>query len=145
MLFPDPTKNNTGTYNFTSSLNEAKENAREHFQNSEGIDRKDNLLYITCKKEKMLFILDLDSNKYVRHSTEEGLFEGEPDQIVRILNDEADILYFNEDLGNVSGIHARNSKGQFFSILEGTNWTNEATGLAFSPSGHHMYVCFQEA
>lgn len=72
-------------------------------------------------------------------------FSGEPDQVTRILNDTSDILYFNEDLGNVSGIHARNNVGQFFTIMEGTNWTNEASGLSFSPSGYHMYVCFQDA
>jgi hypothetical protein len=74
-----------------------------------------------------------------------GLFDGEPDQVTRILNSTTDVLYFNEDLGQVSGVHARNSLGQFFTIMEGTNWTNEATGLSFSPSGHRMYVCFQEA
>jgi hypothetical protein len=100
---------------------------------------------MTCKAEWFLYIIDLDSNKYVRYSTVHGLFEGEPDQVTRILNDESDILYFNEDLGNVSGIHARNSLGQFFTILEGPGWTNEATGLSFDPSGHRMYLCFQDA
>lgn len=145
LLFPNDDNQDTGTYNFTASVHQGRKNAEKTYPSSEGIDRKDNLLYITCKREKYLYIIDLDSNKYVRHSMVHGLFEGEPDQVTRILNDTSDVLYFNEDLGNVSGIHARNSQGQFFTIMEGTNWTNEATGLSFSPSGHHMYVCFQDA
>lgn len=144
-MFPSETKNNTGTYNFTSNIHRARENTYVTYPSSEGIDRKDNFLYVTCKHEKFLYIIDLDSDKYVRYSMVYGLFEGEPDQVTRILNDESNILYFNEDQGNVSGVHARNTVGQFFTILEGTNWTSEATGLSFSPSGHHMYVCFQDA
>jgi hypothetical protein len=93
LLFPSETKNNTGTYNFTSNVNEARRNSDVTYPSSEGIDRKDNFLYITCKKEKFLYIIDLDSNKYVRYSTMYGLFEGEPDQVTRILNDDKDILY----------------------------------------------------
>jgi hypothetical protein len=43
---------------------------------AEGIDvHKGKKLYMTCKREKMLYILDLDSNKYVRYSLEIALFE----------------------------------------------------------------------
>ena len=128
VLYPSDTKNNTGIYDWIASIDEARANAYVTYPASEGIDRKNNLLYITCKKEKFLYIFDLDTNKYVRYSIVHGLFEGEPDQVTRILNSTDDILYFNEDQGNVSGVHGRNSLGQFFTIMEGTNWTNEVTG-----------------
>jgi hypothetical protein len=73
-----------------------------------------------------------------------ALFDGEPDQVTRIVGDTNDIMYFNEDSGNVSGVHARNTQGQLFTILEGPGWSNEVTGLAFSPSANHMYLCFQD-
>jgi len=49
------------------------------------IDRKDNILYMACKREMMLYVIDLDSNKYVRYSLEIALFDGEPDSVTRIL------------------------------------------------------------
>jgi hypothetical protein len=64
--------------------------------------------------------------------------------VTRLVNDTNEFLYFNEDLGDVAGVHARNSDGQMFTILEGPGWSNEVTGLTFSPSGMHMYLCFQE-
>jgi hypothetical protein len=55
---------------------------------AEGIDvHKGKKLYMTCKCEKMLYILDLDSNKYVRYSLEIALFEGEPNGTTTLLND----------------------------------------------------------
>jgi hypothetical protein len=67
-----------------------------------------------------------------------ALFEGEPNGIMRLLNDTNQMMYFNEGLGNVSRVHGRNILlGQMFTILE-------VIGLAFSPSDHHMYFCSQE-
>jgi hypothetical protein len=88
--------------------------------------------------------MDLDTDKYVRYSLQNALFDGEPDQITRVVNDTNEVFYFQEDLGSISGVHARNPLGQMFTILEGTDWSNEVTGVAFSPSGRHMYLCFQE-
>ena len=131
VLYPSETKNNTGTYECSTVFIELDQ-CLITYPSSEGIDRKDNLLYMTCKREKMLYVIDLDSNKYVRYSLEIALFDGEPDQVTRIVGDTNDIMYFNEDLGNVSGVHARNTQGQFFTIMEGPGWTNEVTGLTFS-------------
>ena len=128
VLTPDETnQNKTGTYDWVESIHEARANAMKYYQSAEGIDRKDNMLYMACKREKMLYVLDLDSNKYVRYSLEIALFDGEPDGVTHILNDTQEILYFNEDLGNISGVHARNQLGQFFTILEGPGWSNEVT------------------
>ncbi len=102
------------------------------------------MLYMSCKREKMLYILDLDSNKYVRYGLEIALFDGEPDQVTRIIGDDSETMYFNEDLGNISGVHSRNKQGQLSTILEGPGWSNEVTGVAFCPTGHRMYLCFQE-
>jgi len=145
VLFPDEQNGNkTGTYEWVDSIHEARANTFITYPSAEGIDRKDNLLYMACKREKMLYMIDLDSNKYVRYSLEIALFDGEPDGVTRVLNDTQEIMYFNEDLGSVSGVHARNTRGQLFTILEGPGWSNEVTGLTFSPSGYHMYLCFQE-
>lgn len=134
----------SGTYGWEPSVHKARRNARDTYPASEGIDRHDNFLYIACKRERMLYVLDLNSNKYVRYSLQNALFDGEPDQVTRILKDNKDIMYFNEDLGKVSGIHGRKKNGQMFTVLEGPGWSNEVTGLSFSPSGHRMYFCFQE-
>ena len=138
------TAKKTGTYEWIDSIHQARRNAFITYPSAEGIDVYEGKLYMTCKREKMLYIMDLDSNTYVRYSLEIALFEGEPDGITRLLNDTSETLYFQEDLGNQSGVHGRNTLGQMFTILEGPGWSNEVTGLAFSPSGHHMYLCFQE-
>ena len=145
VLSPNSTNGyNSGTYGWVDSIHEARANAYLYYQSAEGIDRKDHFLYMACKREKVLFIMDLDTDKYVRYSLQNALFDGEPDQITRVVNDTNEVFYFQEDLGSISGVHARNPLGQMFTILEGTDWSNEVTGVAFSPSGRHMYLCFQE-
>ena len=48
------------------------------------------------------------------------LQQGEPDQIKSVLQDDGtEMLYFSEDFGQVSGIHARDEEGNFYTILEG--------------------------
>lgn len=143
-LVMEPNADGTGgTYKWIDNINEARNNASANYPSTEGIDRKGNQLYITTKNIKMLYILDLDSSRYARYSTVYGLFDGQPDQVVRLVNGTDDILYFNEDQGTDAGIHGRNRDGQFFTILEGPGWSIETTGLAFSPDGMHMYVAFQ--
>jgi len=73
--------------------------------------------------------------------------DGAPDQIQRVLGGapaSEEILYSTEEGGRDSGIHGRNPQGQFFTILESPLYQSETTGLAFSPSGKHMYVAYQE-
>jgi len=103
------------------------------------------MLYMTSKVQKKLYILDLDSGTYLVSSTNSGAFEGQPDQIARMVNDKSDIIYFCEDSEKVAaGVHGRNSAGKFFTILEGPDYETETTGLAFSPDNMHMYVSFQK-
>ena len=45
--------------------------------------------------------------------------------------------------GKNAGIHARDSQGRFFTILESPVYEDESTGLAFSPDGLHLYVAYQ--
>jgi hypothetical protein len=63
-----------------------------------------------------------------------------------IVKDDNSLLYFTEDGKQISGIHARDRLGQFYTILEGPGfYGDETTGLAFSPDGMHMYFAFQDA
>jgi hypothetical protein len=145
VLTPDETSNGTtGKYEWISSIDQAREKTLVTYPGSEGVDRHDNLLYIATKTNKNLFIIDLDSDTYVRLSTVFGLFDGQPDQMQRLVNGIDDIVYFNEDQGVDAGIHGRNMEGQFFTILEAPGWGVETTGLAWDPSGKYMYFALQE-
>jgi hypothetical protein len=78
------------------------------------------------------------------------MFDGRPDQIVRILTNtdgehhNDDILYFTEEGGKDAGIHGRDADGNYFTILEGIDYKKETTGLAFSPNNKVMYLAFQD-
>ena len=133
-----------GTFIWSSGLSDGQISASKHFQNSEGIDVRDGMLYFTSKTNKRLYILDLDAGTYTESSTESGAFNNQPDQIARVIGAGNDsILYFCEDGGADCGVHGRNSDGKYFTILEGLDYATETTGLAFSPDNKHMYVSFQ--
>jgi hypothetical protein len=153
-----------GLYEWTDDIDEGQQSAMDFFPNAEGIDVVDNLLYFVSKKLKRVFRLDLDSNTFFYQSTEEGLFNGQPDQIVFIKqnynetytttsNDTSDsimptteepMVYFTEDGGKVAGIHAKDNNGQLYTILESYEYKDEVTGLAFSPDYQYMYVAYQK-
>ncbi|CAB9504743.1 osmC-like protein [Seminavis robusta] len=136
---------NNGTFYWTADLDEARDNAKDFYQYSEGIDVHGNILTFVCKGDYILFRLNLDTMKYERKNTRAGLFDGEPDQVRTILQDDGStLLYFSEDYGNVAGIHARDEDGNFFTILEGPDFAPETTGISFSPDGKRMYFQFQE-
>jgi hypothetical protein len=142
VLTPDENLPDTGKCKWISDFNEAR--ALVTYPGSEGIDRHDNLLYIATKTNKYLYIIDLDTDTYVQMSTVFGLFDGQPDQMQRLVNGIDDIVYFNEDQGVDAGIHGRNMEGQFFTILEAPGWGVETTGLAWDPSGKYMYFALQD-
>eukprot|EP00980_Cylindrotheca_fusiformis_P022722 scaffold9646_cov133-Cylindrotheca_fusiformis.AAC.5 len=142
-LLLNPTDENGGTYSWTSSIQEARPNAKLYYQNTEGIDVSGHELFFVSKEQKELFILDLDKNTYEVHSTVSGVFTGMPDQMQRLVSNDYDMLYFCEERHR-SGIHARDTNGWFFTILESDYLKGENTGLDFSPDGLHMYVAFQE-
>jgi hypothetical protein len=142
VLYESETNNNIGTYEWVPSFQQARSNV--NYPGSEGIDRRDNVLFIVTKTDKFLYMIDLDSDTYWRTSTVFGLFDGTPDQIVHLLNGDDEIVYFTEDGGSDAGIHGRNAEGQFFTILEAPGWGPETTGLAWDPSRKHMYMALQE-
>lgn len=133
------------TFTWSDDINKGKESAQKLFPYNEGIDVRDGMLYFTVKYDKVLYILDLDAGTYTFSSTSSGAFEGQPDQISRIVGDDTSnpILYFCEDGGTDCGVHGRDSDGRFFTILESIDYDTETSGLAFSPDKKHMYVAFQ--
>ena len=70
-----------------------------------------------------------------------------------LLDRSLDLLHFmyvvhyipspKQEGGKNAGIHARDSQGRFFTILESPVYEDESTGLAFSPDGMHLYVAYQ--
>jgi hypothetical protein len=144
ILQPSQDGSSNGTFVWTTNRASAKQNARQNYPHSEGIDVYGNQLFFVCKQIRKLFILDLDAGTYTRSSTESGLFDGGPDQLKRIINDEDGLLYFTEDGGVDSGIHARDTQGRFYTILESPILPGETAGLAFSPDGKFMYVAYQD-
>jgi len=102
----DDTRSSTsGTFQWTTIRNDADDNAYAYYRSSEGIDIRSGMLYFTTKHWKDLFILDLDTMAYTRSSTTSGAFDGEPDQIKRILaeDDNRDMLYFCEEAASDNG------------------------------------------
>ena len=142
-----PHSSNGGTYEWVHNKNLASTNANMFYPNAEGIDIYGRDLYFVSKETKTLFILNLDWNTYKSHSTRNGLFDGQPDQLIQVIGgtNEQELLYFTEDGGQFAGIHARNRQGQFFTILESHEYSNdETTGLAFSPDLRFLYVAYQK-
>eukprot|EP00980_Cylindrotheca_fusiformis_P005678 scaffold1184_cov132-Cylindrotheca_fusiformis.AAC.99 len=133
----------SGKFEWTTDRARARDNAEEHYRHSEGIDVKGSKLYFVCKERKHLFILDLNRGKYTRESTVFGLFDGQPDQLERILEGSSELLYFTEEGGRDAGVHARDRHSRYFTILESPVYDDETTGLSFSPDGRFMYVAYQ--
>ena len=77
-------------------------------------------------------------------STTGGAFDGRPDSLARVLHDTDEIMYFTEDGGDAAGVHGRDRDGNFFVVMESDLYSEETTGLAFSPDGKHMYVAYQK-
>jgi hypothetical protein len=142
-LVLQPTGADKGTFTWVTNIGTGKSNAAKYYPDSEGIDVRGSLLYFVCKKIKQLIVLDLDASTYSSTTTTSGLFDGGPDQLQHIIGGNEDVLYFTEEGGRDPGIHGRNAQGLFYTILESPQYTDETTGLAWDPSGHHLYVAFQ--
>jgi len=75
------------------------------------------------------------------------------DQLIRLSGDDSGIIYMTNHgwKAQAGGVYTRDTQGRYSTILEST--VNEegnkmdrlTTGLAFSPGGKYMYVCFQRA
>ena len=159
----------SGTFEWTANRSDADANARAFYRSSEGIDIRNGRVYFVTKGSKSLYILDLDAGTYVRSSTQSGAFDGQPDQVARILaeDESKDMLDFCEEAGDDEGgtirvcftfivrshlcltmhmkipVQARDANGNFYTIFEGTGYNSETSGLAFSPDNRHMYVSYQ--
>lgn len=127
LLNPDSTGTG-GTFSFTFNRTLAKQNALDNYPNSEGIDTFEGDLYFISKRLRAMFTLDLDAGTYKVESTRSGLFNGGPDQVQRILNDDSNLLFFTEDGGGRAGIHARNEQGDYLTIMESPTYFPETTG-----------------
>lgn len=141
----------TKTFRWTRNVKAARSNAKHHFPNTEGIDCFKDHLYFVSKVYKSMYILDLQAGTYTNVTTENGAFDGQPDQIVRILEDtpkgfaQEQYIFFAEDGGKWPGIFARNKNGDFYTILETVNYPkDEPTGMSFSPNGKHLYFALQD-
>lgn len=97
-----------------------------------------------------MYILDLSSNTYTNQTTSDAPIKGsggQPDQIIRLfdpLDADDSVLYFTQDGGEFAGISALTVAGECFTVLEDQNYSDETTGLSFSPDGHHMYMAYQD-
>lgn len=143
-----PSSSRGGNFLWTESESEGKESAFNHFQNVEGIDCLDGTLAFTSKRQNELFLLDLDSETYTVVDTTGGTFDGKTgdDVVYARNNDESPVLYLTEDGNNHSaGIHARDSSGNFFPIMEALYYgvDDQTSGFALSPDNRHMYVALQ--
>ena len=106
-------------------------------------------MYFVSKKKFLLYALNLNKGQYTTSSTDGGLlgdgaFKHSPDQLIR---NEGEFLYFTEDGGKSVGVYAVDASGQRYAIFEAYDskyFGDETTGLAFSPNGTKMYVCFQD-
>ena len=114
ILKPNSKKNGKKTFRWSSNRSAAKNNAKKYYPHTEGIDSHNGLLFFVSKKFKQLYELDLDDMTYRNQSVTSGLFDGAPDQLVRIFNDQEsdnevtdnnnkDLLYFTEEDGRDAG------------------------------------------
>lgn len=146
-----------GTFQWTDNIAEGRASASAYYRFTEGIDCRDGMLFFISKDQRELFILNLDDYTWTVSSTEHGAFS-QPDQIISIFPSQLEqqqnpandrnIIYFTEDGGSShSGIHARDMKGRYFTILESITEIvdiDETTGLAFSPDRRHLYFALQK-
>jgi hypothetical protein len=142
-LVLEPTGSGQGTFTWVTNIETGRSSAARYYPDSEGIDVLGFQLFFVCKKIKQLFVLDLDRSTYTSSTTTSGLFDGGPDQLLHIIGGDEDVLYFTEEGGRDPGVHGRNAQGSFYTILESPHYSDETTGLAWDPSGHHLYVAFQ--
>lgn len=140
-----------GRYKWVTERNIGRNNAFQYYQNVEGIDSDGDSLYFVSKKLQQLFELNLKDGTYTNDSTVRGKFNGRPDQIAKVLSNgnnpkhKDDLLYFTEEAGKRSGVHARNAGGKYVTVFESVDYRGECAGLAFSPDGMAMMIAYQDA
>ena len=63
---------------------------------------------------------------YEKISTVSGAFHGQPDQVKRIISKDptSEMLYFCEEVSSDNGIHARDTEGTFYTIIDSDTFTS---------------------
>lgn len=113
------------------------------YRNSEGLEVVGRTMYVISKIYRMMYNLDLDSNRFCSESTFHGAFGGASDQIANFIGDNGQaLLYFTEESDH-GGLHARTADGSYFTIFESAIYREETTGVAFSPDKIHLYAAYQ--
>ena len=157
---------NNNTFRWTSDINTGRQSANQYYRNSEGIAITNGTLAFCSKVEKLLFLLQLDEMTYTAVSTEtispmvsndgdgtDGTLDAQPDHVISYATQSnGNLLFLTEDGGPTPGLFAYDGS-DYLSVLEaaatssdlGLYTNDEVTGLAFSPDGTRMYVCFQDA
>lgn len=129
---------------WTTDEKKASENAKDLYPSSEGIDVKDGILYFTSKEDKRLVIVNLRQNTYSYSSTKSGAFDNQPDQLDIVLGRKSEMLLICEDGGLDAGLHGRDLRGNYFTILyrdkeiDTDRKNEETTGLGVSPDFKHL-------
>jgi Bacterial protein of unknown function (DUF839) len=147
-----------GTFEWTTDFTVGAANAQMYHPNVEGIDVVGPYMYFICKVYYTMFILNLNTMTYRNVTTQMGLFDGQPDQVDVLLNNQhgdtqypdaitADtiLLYFTEDTNRTAGIHGRTIMGDYVPILQSTYYVDETVGMAFSPNYRYMYMGYQNS
>jgi hypothetical protein len=105
LLTPAVQNGTDGSYKWIGEKNISKENAFNHYPNVEGIDCDGNSMYFVSKTRQLLFELNLLTGTYSSSSTLRGKFDGNPDQVARIIASDKlpkhkdSLLYFTEEGG----------------------------------------------
>jgi hypothetical protein len=133
----------SGTFTWTTNLDAARHNAKSLYPNCEGIDAFKDQLFFVSKVRKEIFTLSLKLGTWFLTSTVSGLFDGQPDQLQRLLGDSRDLFYFTEEGRVDAGIHTRDKDSRFYTIMESPVYPGETTGLSLSPDVKFMYVAYQ--
>lgn len=118
-----------GTYTWSSDrdVGAGDINSNGYFPNAEGINVYNGILNFVSKNEKMMFRLDLEQETWSKSSTNSGLFDGRPDQLVRMFGP-SDYLFFTEDAKQPASVgndlHGRNmNTGEYFTLVEAIDET----------------------
>lgn len=167
-----PTGNGTedGSFEWVSDVSVAKQNAYDYFPNGEGIDVRDDELFFISKTLKRMFILNLDSETYTVQATRQREACSMVNRIKyskllhrkrrcsillktgATMQGKASMDFFLHYISchfltfycfPLCSVHGRNNQGQYFTILESHTYSDETTGLAFSPDGKHLYIAYQ--
>ena len=141
-----------GTFRWTTNRYAAMESANKYYRNSEGVSFHEGKLYFMAKKERKMFILDLDQLTYeVEISGKKfyggGAFSDQPDQV--IVGPSRNFLYFTEDGGSSPGVYVRFSDDETYSTMfqgiPGRYNDDETVGIALSPDNMRFYAGIQDA